>query len=42
MNPKSRDRIALKLAGGAHAAVLVLAVPSATLGQAGGAITPNY
>jgi len=42
MNPKLLDRIALKLAGGALAAVLVLAVPSATLGQAGGAITPNY
>ena len=42
MNPKLLDRIALKLAGGALAALLVLAVPSATLGQAGGAITPNY
>jgi len=42
MNPKLRDRVALKLAGAALAAVLVLAVPSATLGQAGGAITPNY
>lgn len=42
MNPKLLDRMALKLAGGALAAVLVLAVPSATLGQAGGAITPNY
>jgi len=42
MNPKLLDRIALKLVGGALAAVLVLAVPSATLGQAGGAITPNY
>jgi len=42
MNPKLRDRVALKLAGGMLAAVLVLAVPSATLGQAGGAITPNY
>ena len=42
MKPKSRDRVALKLAGGALAALMVLAVPSATLGQAGGAITPNY
>lgn len=42
MNPKLRDRVALKLAGGALAALLVLAVPSATLGQADGAITPNY
>jgi general secretion pathway protein D len=42
MNPKLLDRIALKLAGGALAALLVLAAPSATLGQAGGAITPNY
>jgi general secretion pathway protein D len=42
MNPKLLDRIALKLASGALAAALVLAVPSATLGQAGGAITPNY
>jgi general secretion pathway protein D len=42
MNPKQRDRVALKLAGGALAVALVLAVPSATLGQAGGAITPNY
>jgi len=42
MNPKLRDRVALKLAGGALAALLVLAGPSATLGQAGGAITPNY
>lgn len=42
MNPNLRDRVALKLAGGALAALLVLGVPSATLGQAGGAITPNY
>jgi general secretion pathway protein D len=42
MNPMLHDRVALKLAGVALAAVLVLAVPSATLGQAGGAITPNY
>jgi len=42
MKPMLRDRVALKLAGGALAAFLVLAVPSATLGQAGGAITPNY
>src|SRR5512145_46757 len=42
MNPKLRDRVVLKLAGGALAAALVLAVPSATLGQAQGAITPNY
>jgi len=35
MNPKLLDRVALKLAGGALAAMLVLAVPSATLGQAG-------
>jgi general secretion pathway protein D len=42
MNPKLLDRVALKLAGGALAALLVLAVPSATQGQTGGAITPNY
>jgi general secretion pathway protein D len=42
MNPKLLDRVALKLAGGAFAAMLVLAVPSATHGQTGGAITPNY
>jgi len=42
MNPKLLDRVALKMAGGALAAVLALAVPSATLGQAQGAITPNY
>ena len=42
MNPKLLDRVVLKLAGGALAAALALAVPSATLGQAQGAITPNY
>jgi general secretion pathway protein D len=42
MNPKLLDRVVLKLASGALAAVLVMAVPSATLGQAQGAITPNY
>jgi general secretion pathway protein D len=42
MNPKLLDRYALKLAGGLLAAALALAVPSATLGQAQGAITPNY
>ena len=42
MKPKLLDRVALKLAGAALAAVMVLAVPSATLGQAQGAITPNY
>ena len=42
MNPKLLDRYALKLAGGVLAAALALAVPSATLGQAQGAITPNY
>ena len=42
MNPKLLDRVALKLAGGVLAAALALAVPSATLGQAQGAITPNY
>jgi general secretion pathway protein D len=42
MNPKLLDRVALKLAGGALAAALALAVPSATLGQTQGAITPNY
>ena len=42
MNPKLLDRIALKMAGGALVAFMALAVPSATLGQAQGAITPNY
>ncbi len=42
MNPKLLDRVVLKLAGVALAAALALAVPSATLGQAQGAITPNY
>jgi len=42
MKPKLFDRVALKLACGALAATLALAVPSATLGQAQGAITPNY
>jgi len=38
---QAADRVALKLAGGALAAMLVLAVPRATL-AGGGAITPNY
>src|SRR5512139_130960 len=42
MNPKLLDRYALKLAGGLLAAALALAVPSATLGQQGAMITPNY
>jgi len=42
MNPKLLDRVALKIAGGALAAVLALAVPTAAPVQAQGAITPNY
>jgi general secretion pathway protein D len=42
MKPKLPDRFALTLAGCAAIALLTLATPGVTLGQAAGGITPNY
>jgi general secretion pathway protein D len=42
MNAKLLDRVALKMATGALAAALAFTAPSVSLGQAQGAITPNY
>ena len=42
MKPKLPDRFALTLAGCAAIALLTLAAPGVTLGQAAGGITPNY
>jgi len=42
MKPKLLERLALTVAGCVAIALLTLAVPSVTLGQAGGGITPNY
>jgi len=42
MKPKLPDRFSLTLAGCAAIALLTLATPGVTLGQAQGGITPNY
>ena len=42
MKPKLPDRFALTFAGCAAIALLTLATPGVTLGQAAGGITPNY
>jgi general secretion pathway protein D len=42
MKPKLPDRFAMTLAGCAAIALLTLAAPGVTLGQAAGGITPNY
>jgi general secretion pathway protein D len=42
MKPKLPDRFTLTLAGCAAIALLTLATPGVTLGQAQGSITPNY